>query len=149
MEIFEKFDNIPDDYVPNNLNCYIEKKPEKVYSIEVYNFKDKLLGYSWQYGDSVNIHIDINDYLRDIVNSSDNNEIERFLENQELMTLTIRDFRGDIIATKNIMPSKIIIISVDDELMEKLSATHYFAEISTSSKDQNRITFLYFDLYLR
>ena len=106
MEIFEKFDNIPDDYVPNNLNCYIEKKPEKVYSIEVYNLKDKLLGYSWQYGDSVNIHIDINDYLRDIVNSSDNNEIERFLENQELMTLTIRDFRGDIIATKNIMPSK-------------------------------------------
>ena len=38
MEIFEKFDNIPDDYVPNNLNCYIEKKPEKVYSIEVFVF---------------------------------------------------------------------------------------------------------------
>ena len=42
MEIFEKFDNIPDDYVPNNLNYYIEKKPEKVYSIEVYNLKDSL-----------------------------------------------------------------------------------------------------------
>lgn len=149
MEIFEKFDNIPDDYVPNNLNCYIEKKPEKVYSIEVYNIKDKLFGYSWQYGDSVNINIDISNYLKDIVNSSDDEEIEKFLENQEKMSLMIRNFRGEIIATKDILPSEIITISVDDELAEKLSANHYFAEINTLSKDQNRTTFLYFDLYLR
>ena len=65
--IFENYQNIPNDYTPNNLIKVIEVKetsnklvsclPNKPH--EIYNIKDELIGYGWNYGDTISLQFQL------------------------------------------------------------------------------------------
>lgn len=60
MQLFDNFNNIPEDYIPDNMH------PPKCPSVELFLIdsnvdpiyrKCRLVGYAWDYGESVNIEI--------------------------------------------------------------------------------------------
>lgn len=65
--MFENYENIANNYIPNNLKACSPKsceenklescKPNKPY--EDYNAEGKLVGYWWYYGDTVNLDFEI------------------------------------------------------------------------------------------
>ena len=54
MARFDSYLNTPSSYVPNNKDTVLESVNDIIkYPTEEYNAKGELVGYSWNYGDSI------------------------------------------------------------------------------------------------
>ena len=66
MSMFTNYDAIPDNYIPNNIECQLpptfisfsEKEPKKEY-----NIKGDFIGYSWEFGDTLTLNISVNKHI--------------------------------------------------------------------------------------
>ena len=101
--MFANYDNINPNYTPTNrepINLCKPKidpcRPKRPY--EEYNDKGELIGYYWNYGDTVDLEFDIDGKIT----IEDNNnpqyiEAAEYIKDKKVV-INIYDYRGDIIA---------------------------------------------------
>lgn len=73
MSMFDNYDSINPDIVPNNLD---NNTPLEVISIKdnsiprtLYDIKNRFIGYAWEYGDEFNFTLSVNDIIKVNANS--------------------------------------------------------------------------------
>lgn len=99
MGLFENYENIPSSYIPNNM-CPPRKAPciPKAPLVQ-YNAKGEFVGYTWAYGDEVNLEFRITGDI-EYDDSSDEvgfyETVEDYLEGK-YCKLTLFNFRGEAI----------------------------------------------------
>lgn len=59
MSMFDNYNNIPKDYLPSNRNKKKIKLAEYEKPYEDYDEEGKVVGYSWNYGDTLNLQIEL------------------------------------------------------------------------------------------
>ena len=53
MAMFNNYKNIPDSYVPNNINPPPYYNPTVKFPLEEYDLRGNLIGFSWKYMDTI------------------------------------------------------------------------------------------------
>ena len=117
MSLFgNSWDNLEDNYVPTNTpSCpsknkvYDPLRPKKPY--EEYNAKGELIGYWWNYGDTVNLEFKLSGQITDFEEPGHNISIDDFLllTKNVMATMNIYNFRHEVIAVKTVETTKTII----------------------------------------
>lgn len=161
--MFEKYDNIPEDYTPNNFkrllnNC---KKPQKLVNIEVnspyeiINIKGELLGYSWNYGDILNLqfqligkfNVENNTPIYFISNGKEELPdepqvtqigVSEFVEGKTA-TIELLNFRQEVIYTETVDASEVLVLNINSEFYNKVNKGVYTLNIYLES-EESRVT---------
>ena len=133
MGMFTSYDNLPENYIPNNStptesnDSYIttgERAPRKIY-----NVKGNFVAYSWMQGETFDIKFSI---ANDIENDELSNMEDKTLE------LVVYDFRWEPVHTF-IAPSAIeITCSVDKDITDKLKSGIYYGILNVTGIDTKR-----------
>lgn len=156
MGMFSNYEDLADNYVPNNLrpnppkcdyksNCNLEPcKPNKPY--EEYNAEGQLIGYFWYYGNSVNLEFNINGEVT-YEGSEDYITAKDFLSDK-LATIKLYNFRREEIVEKvydlSTLPDPTSVTFVIDEgLSKKLVKGVYYITLTISDKTGFNTTIFY------
>lgn len=151
-DIFKNYQNIPVDYIPDNMTRYIKtkKSSQKLVSClvnkpyEMINIKDELIGYSWNYGDNLSLHFQL------IGNFDISNNIpiyyigdEKELPNTEqtlisaqdfiqgsTVNILIKNFRNEtVLNISHAEPSTDIKLDINKDLYDKIFPGIYYVNI--------------------
>lgn len=106
--LFTNYQNINPNYQPSNIKppnpCKPKLepcKPNKPY--EEYDAENKLVGYYWNYGDTINLEFDVSGEVT-IIDGEEYISALDFLIGKYVV-MTIYDFRGDVMATQTLYTS--------------------------------------------
>lgn len=135
--MFDRYENILDEYIPNNikpndnLSCaYPTKKLEPCRPIlpyEEYDTKGNLVGYFWHYCDLVNLEFNI-DGETTLLDELIYSPASEFLIGKKA-TITILDFRNNIVVEKIFDAQDKIIFEIDEELSKKMVKGVYYCNL--------------------
>ena len=151
-DIFSNYQNIPVDYIPDNMTEHLKLKEKSMKLVsclvnkpyEMINIKNELIGYSWNYGDTLSLHFQlIGDF--DITS---NNPIyfigdDNLPENQEkeiisaeefiqgsTVDILIKNFRNEIVTNiSHAEPSTDIKLDITKDFYDKLYRGIYYVNI--------------------
>ena len=144
MGMFSGYENLDDQYIPNNLRpCPIVPptcepcpslkpcKPNLPY--EEYNMQGELVGYWWYQGDTVNLEFNISGEV--VVEGSQTYiTAEDFLQDKQI-TVKLYNFRREIIAQQTYPGNTTITFSIDDKLAKELVQGVYYTTLEVWSWD--------------
>lgn len=107
--LFTNYQNINPNYEPSNIKpapnpCKPKLepcKPNKPY--EEYDAENKLVGYYWNYGDTINLEFDVSGEVTIIDGGAYIQAVDFLIGKYAVMT--IYDFRGDVMATQKLYTS--------------------------------------------
>lgn len=161
--MFEKYDNIPENYTPNNFKRLLDncKKPQKLVNIEVnspyeiINIKGELLGYSWNYGDILNLqfqligkfNVENNTPIYFISNSKEELpdepqvtqvDVSEFVRGKTA-TIELLNFRQEVIYTETVDASEVLVLNINNEFYNKVNKGVYTLNIYLES-EESRVT---------
>lgn len=109
MGLFDNYQNINPNYVPNNIvpppnPCKPKLEPCKpIKPYEEYNAEGELVGYYWHYGDTINLEFNVSGEVT-IINGESFISAVDFLSNKYAV-MTVYDFRGQVVATQKLYTS--------------------------------------------
>ena len=146
IDMFSNYESLSDSYIPNNLSkahCKVESYTKlnpldtsKPY--ELYNAKNELEGYFWNYGNAVTLDFTIDGNV--ILDDTTYIEAVDFLKDK-LYTIKLYDFRFKEIHTQVGQASTNIILTIDKELSKKFVKGIYYCSLEISGKDFNETLF--------
>lgn len=140
MNMFKNYENIPENYVPNNQNTYMNDNRLPRKPMEVYNANNELIGYSWVYGDGVTLEFTITGNIK---NRGDTEYVEAkdFLVGKGV-TFEIYNSRHLIIFTKTLeCESNVIKITLSEKESLSIPRDIYTCKLYLSQMAHNeRIT---------
>lgn len=138
MGMFDGYQNLNNQYTPNNLcsnipqppcpnkcDCLEPCKPNKPY--EEYDAKGELVGYWWYQGDTINLEYNIEGEVT-VEGSSNYITAEDFLADKQV-TIKLYNFRREVIAEKTFEGSTTIIFPIDKELAKILVQGVYYSSL--------------------
>lgn len=141
--MFDTYENIPQNYVPNNIKpndpLACKCPPNKLEPIkpilpyEEYNVEGELIGYYWYYGDQVNLEFNIDGEVT-LVDEETYIPAEDFLKDKKI-TITILDFRNNIVVDRVFDASTKVIFMVDKELSKKMVRGVYNCTVTVWDDD--------------
>lgn len=102
MNMFENYENLNSQYIPTNIsrapikpqcppNICQPEIPNKPY--EDYNAKGELVGYWWNYGDTINLDFNLSGYVT-VDGSNDYIDVLSFIQNKQI-NITLYNFRHE------------------------------------------------------
>lgn len=150
--MFDNYDNIYSNACqpcPPKPECKLDPcNPNKPYA--QYDVKGNLIGYWWNYGDTINLEFNIDGEVvftesdKDITQDNTENTIdlsqaggyipaEEFLKDKEII-VRIMNFRREIIAEQTYQGSTKIIFTIDKDLSQKMVKSNYYCSLTIQSK---------------
>lgn len=112
MGIFDNYQNINPNYIPNNINpppnpCKPKLEPcRPIKPYEEYNAEGKLVGYYWYYGDTINLEFNVDGEVT-IIDGEEAISALDFLIGKYVI-IDIYNFRGEIVATQKLYTTTIL-----------------------------------------
>ena len=145
--MFDNYENLADDYVPNNLRpSHPPKKPcsdnldpcrpNKPY--EDYDAKNNLVGYWWYYGNTFNLEFNIEQEAT-IVDSQHYIPAEEFMKGMKPdAIIKLYDFRRECIFTYVVPKVEItkVILPIDEKLSNKLVQGIYYCSLTLVNEEK-------------
>ena len=151
MGMFSNYENIAQNYTPNNVcppcppkPCAPPSKldpciPNKPYAD--YNAEGELIGYWWYYGDAVDLQFDIDGEV--VYEGSEQYiPVGDFLKDKQII-VRLFNFRREMIAEKFYPGSTQIIFSIDKELSKKLVKSVYYCSLLITNNEDLNYTLFY------
>ena len=131
MDMFDKYNNLSPDYVPDNSSIIIEppNKEEDIFPMRVYNKKKEFIGYAFNEGDTLDIETGLI--------SSD-----KTYEDYECAVLNIVDFRHNGVCSFEIAPTTDK-VHIDKYASTLIKQGVYNVEVYVYSKDKQRLVTKY------
>ena len=119
IDMFTNYQNLSDSYIPNNMNScsckpqsYTKLDPcEATKPYELYNAKNELEGYFWNYGDSINLEFEIDGEI--ILGENSYIDVKDYLKTATA-TIRLYNFKYEVIRTE-IIPADNTILSIYSE----------------------------------
>lgn len=150
MGMFDSYQNIPQNYVPNNIRpndnlaqAYPTTQIEPIKPIlpyEEYNAQGELVGYYWHYGDQLNLIFDIEGEVS-LLDDGTYVPANEFLQGKKA-TITILDFRNMMVVERILDASDKIIFEIDKETSKKLVRGTYHCTLTIwDNQDFNKTIF--------
>ena len=161
MDMFNNYNNIPENYTPNNFKKCLDVPDcnSKLIVIEtsnpyaIVNINGDLLGYSWNYGDTLNLHFKligefdvensepiyfISHNCKDVPDSPQVSQItaEEFVKDKTI-EIEFLNFRQEVVYSKTLPGSVDIIIPIDDTIYNKLYKGVYTLNIYLKNDNSN------------
>jgi hypothetical protein len=136
MDMFENYDNLSTDYVPDNSSIIVSppEESESTFPLEVYNKKQEFIGYAFNEGDTLDIETGLISY--------EDNEIKYPYEDYESAKLSIVDLRYDGIYSFEIAPTADK-VHIDKYASTLIKQGVYNVEVYVYSKDKQRLVTKY------
>lgn len=123
MSIFDNYDNLSGDYIPNNMCSNITTPSiEDTLPRVVNNIKGNFIGYSWYNTEEFEWELSTNENI----------------ENKSLI-LEIYSYDWDLIKSFSNLNSKTLLIKVDKELNELLKQGIYYGIVKISNSLETKI----------
>ena len=156
MGMFDSYDDLGNNYTPNNICpptehvCPAESKlapcsPNKPYAD--YNSQGELTGYWWYYKNILNLEFNITGEVV-VEGSVDYIDATDFLEDKSI-TVTLYNFRREIITVRTYPGSTTIIFEIDKELSNILVPGIYYCAVTVwEGEDYNQTIFHQIDCTL-
>lgn len=144
MSMFDNYNNLPNNYLPNNTNQKLvdNRLPRK--PLAEYNVYNQLVGYSWSYGDSVILEFTTSgtvvDDKKDVYMTA-----EEYLKGKHYK-LEILNFKFNVIYTKVQLAEKTttFIISKEDSA-EYLTRGTYSCRLTLVDNENNEVVLFNYD----
>lgn len=161
--MFEKYDTVPEGYIPNNFKKYLNRdnRNDKLIVIKVdspyaiINVNNDLLGYSWNYGDVLNLQFQ----LIGKFNAENNTPIYFISNNKEKLpdepqvtqidvsefikgktaTMELLNFRQEVIYTETVDASEVLVLNINSDFYNKVNKGVYTLNIYLES-EESRVT---------
>lgn len=150
IDMFTNYQNLSENYIPNNLSqnktkpySYTKFNPcEITKPYELYNAKNELEGYYWYYGNTINLDFSIDGEVIDINGNGTGEYVSAkdYLADK-IATINIYDFRMNVIYSKSISASENIIITIDPELSMKMVRGIYYCSLEVSNSKSHETIF--------
>lgn len=140
MDMFQNYNNLPTSYIPNNQDCYMNDNRLPHKPMGVYDSMNRLIGYSWVYGDGITLEFTVQGTVSDDITlkytwASD------FLTGKTVV-FNLFNNRHDIVMSKQILcTSNVITITIQAEESTYIPRDVYTCELYVEETSQNeRIT---------
>lgn len=150
MGMFDNYENIASNYIPNNLmpkcspcspkqncSCIDPCKTNKPYYAD-YNIEGELIGYWWYYGNALNLEFTIEGEVT-LEDSSEYIPAEDFVKGKKV-TMKIYNFRREVIYTTfldiadDAEKANTVTFEIDQELSNKMVKGVYYCSLNLSDE---------------
>lgn len=125
--MFKNFIDIPTDYSPNNECQLIPDREISKLPIEVYNAKNELIGFTWNYGDSIVLEF-ITTGTVEYDDTRTYEDASTYLSDKT-MTITISNNRYQEVISQDIVADTKVRFIIDDELSKLFLRGTYYCDL--------------------
>lgn len=147
MGMFDGYENLAENYVPNNLKPSPSCPPKKPCTnidpitpnkpFEERDIQDNLVGYWWYYGNTLNLEFNIEQEV--VVGEDKYIPAEAFMIGMKpTATIKLYNFRRECIHTLNIpnVETTTILLPINEELSKELVQGTYYCSLTLSNEDR-------------
>lgn len=150
IDMFSNYQNIPENYTPNNLHKEFKKpcsytkldSDKTTLPYELYNAKGELEGYFWYQGNTINLEFNIDGEIVDETGKGTGSYIPAndYLAGK-VATISIYDFRMNIIEYRTYPASPTINFIINKELSDKMNKGVYYCSLIISDDNTHETIF--------
>lgn len=150
FDSFDGYDNLKDHYVQpcpppkppvEDTSKLKPVKPNKPY--EKYNAEGELIGYYWYYGDTINLEFTIEGEVT-YEGSNEYVDAAEFMKEKQV-TIELYNFRRELITTRTLAGSNVIVFEIDEALSKELIRGNYYCTLTVFDNSGLNKTLFYQD----